>query len=78
MSASIAILAQAKGDVNLQDNNGRTPLHFASRQGHTWAVDRLINLRADVNAHQQVDFHSLLLHFPCSKLHILKCVLNRT
>jgi ankyrin repeat protein len=61
MSASIAILAEAKGDVNAIDSNGRSPLHFASRQGHTWAVDRLIHHRADVNVRQQVFLYAVTI-----------------
>ena len=37
-------------NVNVRDNNGWTPMHFAAKNGHASAVQVLANHGADVNA----------------------------
>ncbi len=49
--SQIAAILLAKGaDVNPKDNEGNTPLHFATQQGHTKTIEILIANGADVEA----------------------------
>ncbi|XP_052774065.1 transient receptor potential cation channel subfamily A member 1-like isoform X2 [Mya arenaria] len=45
-----AIITGLKNLLNERDDNGCTPLHYASREGHLVAIDDLIRLGAVINA----------------------------
>ncbi|WP_288007687.1 ankyrin repeat domain-containing protein [Thermofilum sp.] len=45
----IKLLAEKGGDINIQDKDGRTPLHLAAMKGRTKAVTTLLGLGADPN-----------------------------
>lgn len=49
-SLLIALLLRAGANVNITNALGFTPLHIACTQGHTDAVQVLVNVGADVNA----------------------------
>jgi len=46
----VALLLANKADVNVTNENGRTPLHYAATQNHTDLVELLLANQADVNA----------------------------
>ncbi len=50
-------LRATRADLNMRDNNGRTPLHVAAFQGHTATAQALIAAGADPNLldHQRYD-----------------------
>ncbi len=54
MGVSAGLLVEAKANVNRGDAYGRTPLHLASRMGHSAVVTLLAQSNAEVNARQQV------------------------
>ena len=45
----VQALIAAGANVNQQDNNGRTPLHWAAYNGHQAIVQALIDAGANVN-----------------------------
>ena len=57
-------------DINSQDNNKWTPLHFASKEGHKQVVEFLLKQGADLNIkdkHGKTPFHlrKLLVKYTC-------------
>ncbi|RUO96467.1 ankyrin repeat protein [Jimgerdemannia flammicorona] len=49
-------------DVNMRDEDGRTPLHLAAEGGHTETVEMLVSIfNAEINAKDQKFFTPLSL-----------------
>ena len=56
-------LINERADVNAEDTNKSTPLHFAAENGHKEIVDALLDKGANVNAES---FNRMTpLHFCC-------------
>merc|ERR1712032_1438912 len=62
-------------DINEQDAGGWTPLMFASDAGHTEAVDRLLEARADVNSESLRSCTALQLASRSGKLAVVNQLL---
>lgn len=48
-SAVIRLLVEAKADVNVEDNSGSTPLHWAAKIGNAESVQELLHAGVDPN-----------------------------
>ena len=55
----VRFLVKHGADATAQNNDGRTPLHFASREGHVAIAKFLVENGADVSA-QSKDGHTPL------------------
>ncbi|KAF5363879.1 hypothetical protein D9756_000064 [Leucocoprinus leucothites] len=53
------ILSELGADLNTQDSNGWTALHFAAKNGHTEIVKVLAELKADPNLQTHLYFSPL-------------------
>ena len=56
----IGMLIERGADVSAQNQNGETPLHLASREGHAEVVGMLIECGADLSA--QGEYEDTPLH----------------
>ena len=65
------ILIAQGADINSQDKNGTTPLHWAATVGNTKIVELLISHNANVNA---LDFSHKTPLFEAARLHHVKIV----
>ena len=50
----VHLLGGCRVDVNAKDNNGLTPLHLACKSGRLPLVELLIELKADINAKDNI------------------------
>ena len=46
-------LLKVNGDPNIKENNGCTPLHNASKEGHLDVVTKLLEVNGDPNIKQK-------------------------
>ena len=69
-------MLQHKADQNALDNDGRTPLHLASRRGYIDVVRLLLELGVDVNAQDNNRSTALHLASGVSRLNLkVACLL---
>jgi ankyrin repeat protein len=73
----VAELLASGADPNARVNDGNTPLHLASRNGHVNVAEILLDFGVDVNA--QNNYNTIPLHFACQNGHLklVQMLLNR-
>jgi uncharacterized protein len=59
----MALMLELGQDVNVQNKSGETPLHQASLEGRTYAIDWL--LKNGANPHLTNKYSETPLHFAC-------------
>ena len=64
----VAELLASGADPNARDNDGNTPLHLASRNGHVEVAEMLLDLGVDPNARN--NYNTIPLHFASQGGHL--------
>ncbi len=74
---AMMILASNGADINITDNNGWSPLHYACRDGYTDALSKMLDFNPEINLKVQSGYTALMLAAYNGEYEICELLVNK-